>query len=80
MSRIKNDEKNRPESSQGDFEKCVTVKGLTTTRQGTEWNSRKDAAGRLVWRAAGAMDEPLVIEVAKRIDGRNVTVARITVP
>src|SRR5262245_9239418 len=62
------------------FEKYVTVKGLKKPPEGREWKARKDPTGRLVWKAAGDKDEPLVIEVGKRIDGRNVTVTRITVP
>jgi len=70
----------KPASNEAEFEKYITVRGLNKPRQGSEWKTREDATGRLVWRAAGANDEPVVIEVAKRINGRNVTVTRITVP
>jgi hypothetical protein len=66
-------------SDQAEFEKYVTVKGLNAG-QGGEWKSREDPTGRLVWRATGTKHEPLVIEVGRRIGGRNVTVTRITVP
>jgi hypothetical protein len=66
--------------NKAESEKYVTIKGLHKPRQGSEWKKREDAAGRVVWRAAGVNHEPLVIEIAKRINGRNVTVTRITVP
>jgi hypothetical protein len=81
MSSVKNVESiNKKAENKAESEKYVTVRGLNKPSQGSEWKSRQDPAGRLVWRASGVKDEPLVIEIGKRIGGRNVTVTRITVP